>query len=181
VDTEPLAARSDPAPRPISRLADARLLLAFAVTPFAAGGVMFVLSFAIFSSGVSVFAGSPADPFDAAMSLGVGVTILSVCVTVLGALPGVIWMARRAMLSFRNVLLLGVALGNLPFVLIVAGIIVTEFAKGTLSLNVPRLWEGTFGTVRAVALGVLVGVPTAAVFWLIGLARSSTDRSAFLR
>jgi hypothetical protein len=181
VDNDLPVARSSSAAAGISRLADARLLLAFAVAPFVAGGVMFALSFVIFSNGLNVFAGSSNDPFDAAMSLGAGVATLSLCVTVLAALPGAIWMARHDMLSFRNVLLLGAALGNLPFVVIVAAIVVTEFAKGTLSSDVPRLWEGTFGTVRAIALGLLVGTPTAAVFWLIGLWRNDVERSAFLR
>jgi hypothetical protein len=119
---------------------------------------------------------------DAARSVTSGAFILAVPVTIFGAVPAVLWMTRRGSLSLGRVLAAGAILGNLPFVLIVLGILVVQAAKGTLSSDVPRLWEGWFGVVRAVVFGLLVGGFSLAAFWLIGVYGapfSSRDNHAF--
>jgi hypothetical protein len=49
---------------------------AFAVTPVAAGVVMFIIDVGLSYSDIHVFNGTPHDPVDAAIGLALGVTII---------------------------------------------------------------------------------------------------------
>lgn len=157
-----------------SAVAVLRLAAAFVVTPVVAGVVMFIIDVGLSYSGIHVFNGTPYNPVDAAIGLALGVTIIGFGVTG-AAVPAVLWMASRGRLSLRNVLLLGAALGNVPFAAIVVSILVVQVVNGTLSHDVARLWDGLYGTVRAIALGLLIGPASAAVFWVIGV--SGTGRA----
>lgn len=162
--------------RKVTRRALARLLIAFAVAPFAAGAVMFIILLALWYSGVHAFEGPPAEPVDVAVGIAFGVTIIAIYVIGCGAVPAVIWLANRGPLPLRKVLLLGAVLGNVPFALIIAGIILTQFVNGTLSSEVGRLWYGFPGAIRNIALGVVIGMSSAAVFWLIAVRGTEVER-----
>src|SRR4051812_38094995 len=66
--------------------------------------------------------GAPIHSVDAAESLGLGIAILAV-VTLGAVLPGIAWLSRTGRLSIGSLVMLGAALGNMPFVVIVVGII----------------------------------------------------------
>jgi hypothetical protein len=120
--------------------------------------------------------GAPIDSVDAAASLGTGVAILAVVVTVFGAIPAVVWLNRRRPLSLSSLLVLGAALGNVPFVFIVAGIVAAHVASGTLSDDVGRYWYGFAGAMVRTTMGLICGMGSAAVFWFVGV-RGKTGRS----
>jgi hypothetical protein len=113
--------------------------------------------------------GAPIDAVDAAASLGTGVAILAVVVTVFGAIPAVVWMNGRRPLSLRNLLVLGAVLGNVPFVFIVVGISAAHLASGTLSTDVGQYWYGRSGAMIRTMLGLICGMGSAVVFWLVGV------------
>jgi hypothetical protein len=165
----------------VSRLAGIRLVAAFAVVPFVAGIVMFITSVGLWYLGAWVFEGNtPSDLMgaaDIAVGLAWGVAIIGFVVTWGGALPAFLSMSARGPMSLRKVLLLGAALGNLPFPVIVVSILVVQLVNGTLSSDVARLWYGLYGTVRAIALGLLIGTSSAAVFWVIGVSGTMRDGS----
>jgi hypothetical protein len=137
---------------------------------------VFVISLALWHLGDgTLFEGRPFDPVDAAVSLAIGVGIIALVVTLVGAVPAVVWMIGRGPLSLRKLLLLGAALGNAPFAIIVVSIIVAHLVSGTLSGDVGRLWYGLAGTVRAIALGLLCGVGSAAVFWAVAIRGTAAE------
>src|SRR5688572_7731392 len=68
--------------------------------------------------------GASIDSPDSAWSLGAGVAILAVLMTVFAAIPVVIWLNGRRSLSFGRLLVLGAVLGSVPFALIVVGVVV---------------------------------------------------------
>jgi type III secretory pathway component EscT len=66
--------------------------------------------------------------------------------------------------------------------MIVVAILVMHLVNATLSTEVAGLWYGVNGSVRAIALGLLIGTISAAVFWVVGirgteLRRASSDPS----
>jgi hypothetical protein len=164
-----------------SAVAGLRLVAALAVVPFAAGTVMFITYLALWFSGARLFEGPLFDlkgAVHAAAGLALGVTIIGFVVTGVAVLP-LVWMGSRGPLSLKNVLLLGAALGNVPFAVIVVSILLMRLRNGTLSSDVPRLWYGLYGAVRAIALGFWIGISSAAVFWVIGVRGTESDESGF--
>jgi hypothetical protein len=112
----------------------------------------------------------------AGIGLGMGIALLSLLVMGAAALPLLIWVGGRGPLSFRKVLFLGAVAGNVPFPVIVIAVLLVQLTKGTLSWDVSRLWDGLFGTVRAVALGLVIGPASAAVFWVVGVWGTEAQR-----
>ena len=83
--------------------------------------------------------GAPIDSIDAAASLGLGVGIIAVVMTICAA-PLVAWLASRGPLSFGRVLLLGAVLGNVPFAVIVLAIVAAHPFSEVLSRDIGRFW-----------------------------------------
>jgi hypothetical protein len=163
--------------RTLSPRAELRLVAAFVITPPAAAVVMFVIYLGLWYGGArTVFEGTPIDPIDSAGALALGVGIIAVVVTIFGAVPSVTWLIRRGPLSLRKLLVLGAALGNAPFAAIVAGILVTHLVKGTPSPYAARLWFGLYGAVRAIALGLVIGMVSATVFWAVAIRSTERER-----
>jgi hypothetical protein len=113
--------------------------------------------------------GAPIDSLDSAESLGAGVAILAVLMTVFGAVPAVIWLNRRRLLSLGRLVILGAGLGSVPFALIVVGVVVVPAVSGTLSTDIGRYWYGISGAAVRVAMGLISGMGSAAIFWYVGI------------
>jgi hypothetical protein len=112
--------------------------------------------------------GAPIHSFDAAVALGFGVLILAVVVTGTAAVPGVIWLNKKRWLTLGKVLAFGAVVGNMPFALIVAGVIVARLS-GVLTGDVAENWYGLSGAIVRVAMGVAAGAGGAATFWLVSV------------
>ncbi|HSL22725.1 MAG TPA: hypothetical protein VK886_14420 [Vicinamibacterales bacterium] len=164
----------------VSRGRSVRLLLGLAVTPATAVLVALIVYDALCYSGM-LSGGAPIDSLDGAASFGMGVGILAVAMTA-WAVPLLLYLNERRRLSFRNVLALGAALGNVPFAIVILGIVVAHPIRETLTGDVGRLWYGFSGFVQRVVLGSAVGMSSAAAFWSVAirgnrdLALSSGDR-----
>jgi hypothetical protein len=138
-----------------------------AIQPFVAAGLAFVSFPLVDYTGRPLYGGFPVDPVASAISFSFGVGLVALVVTVCGVLPTVLYLLKRGPLSLKKVLVGGAALGNAPFILLVAAILVSHFARGTMSPDVGRLWYGFRGAVRATAISSYLGVGSAAVFWLV--------------
>jgi hypothetical protein len=113
--------------------------------------------------------GAPIHSLDAAASLGLGLAIIVVPMTLL-ALAAVAWLIDRVELSLRTLVLLGAALGNVPFAIIITGIVLTQVTRDPLSLaGVASNWYGLSGAVIRIVLGAIVGTGSATVFWVVAV------------
>jgi hypothetical protein len=79
---------------------------------------------------------------------------------------------KRGPVSLGQLVLAGVALGNVPLVfyaMAAAFFSIAHFAAGTLSQHLVPLSELIAGTLRAILIGSAIGSASALVFWLVGI------------
>jgi len=113
--------------------------------------------------------GAPIHSLDAAASLGLGIAIIAVPMTVF-ALAAVVWLSERVELSLRTLVLLGAALGNVPFAVIVMGIVFVQVIRDPLAgATVASNWYGLSGAVIRILLGLIGGAGSATVFWVVAV------------
>jgi hypothetical protein len=151
-----------------SSRADLRMLAGFALVPPTAVLITLGTYQLMWHAGALPF-GAPIHSLDSAGSLGVGVAILAVLMTVFGAVPGVIWLNGRRSLSLGRLLILGAGLGSVPFALIVLGVVTVHAMSGTLSTDIGRYWHGTSGAAVRLTMGLITGMGSAAIFWFVGV------------
>jgi hypothetical protein len=144
------------------------MVAGFAIVPPTAVLISLVTYDALWYSGM-LPAGVLIDSIDSAAPLGTGVGIIAVLMTVLGAVPAVAWLSSRRPLTLRTLLVLGAALGNVPFAAIIIGIVVAHLKSGTLSVDIARNWYGLSGAVVRTIIGLICGMGSAAVFWAVAV------------
>ena len=143
-----------------------RMLLGFAAVP-AAAVLIAMATYELFWHGGFLPHGAPIHSVDAAQSMVAGLTIIAVITTGIAAVPGVLWLKNSGSLTFGRLVLLGAALGNVPFAIIVIGIIVAQLAGGIPVADTGRYWEGMSGFVVRTSMGIFAGAGSAAAFWLV--------------
>jgi len=148
--------------------ADLRMLGGYAVVPPTAVLIALVTYDVMWQAGL-LPQGTPIDSLDSAGSLGMGLAILAVVMTVFGAVPTVVWLNRRQPLSLGRLLIAGAALGNVPFAFIILGVVAPHTGSGTLSAAVARFCDGMSGAVVRAAMGLICGTGSAAAFWFVGV------------
>jgi hypothetical protein len=153
-----------------------RLLGGFAGAPLTAVVVALVTYDALWYSGL-FSGGAPIDSIDAAGSLGMGVGILAIAMTIC-SVPLVAWLNSRGPLSLRKVLLLGAVLGNVPFAIVIIGEVLAHPMRETLSGDIGRFWYGFTGAVQRVTVGLACGMASGGVFWLVGVRGTPMQFSA---
>jgi len=146
--------------------AELRTLAAFATVPPAAVCIALV-TYEVLREIGRLSGSPPIRSVDSAVSLGMGVGTLAVIVTVFGAVPAVLWFSRHGRLSLRTVLLLGAGLGNVPFAMIVTGLLLANLVSGTPAGDIGRYWSGLAGAMDRTVMGALCGMGSAAVFWAV--------------
>jgi hypothetical protein len=145
-----------------------RILLGFAlVAPMAV--LIAMATYELLWHGGFLPQGAPIHSVDAAQAMFGGLTIIAVPMTLIGAVPGVLWLNRKGWLTFGRLVALGAVLGNLPFMLIVGGIVVVQLGLGTPVAEIGRYWEGLAGFLVRTAMGVIAGAGAAVTFWLVGV------------
>ena len=143
-----------------------RLFIGLAIQPFVTALLGFALFAVVDYTGRPLYGGRPIDPFDAAIGFGFGLGVAGLFVSVLGACPVLVWLLRRGPVKRNHALISGVALGNVPSVLIVGGLAISRLTQGVLP-NLSDLSYGLSGAVRALIFGSLIGAVAAAVFWRV--------------
>jgi hypothetical protein len=157
-----------------------RLLAGFAVAPLAAVFMALVTYDVLWYAGM-LSGGAPIDSIDGAVSLGLGVGIIAVVMTC-GAVPLVAWLASRGAVSFGQLMLVGAALGNVPFAFIVLGVVAAHPFSEVLSGDVGGFWYGLAGAAQRVTIGLASGIGAASLFWMVGIRGTAMQRgeSSFL-
>lgn len=89
--------------------------------------------------------------------------------TVFCAIPAVNWLNEHRGLSLRRLLALGALLGNVPLIVVIFVIVAAQLARGALSADVGRYWEGLGGVAARAAMGTIVGAGSAFFLWLVAI------------
>jgi hypothetical protein len=155
-----------------------RLWAAFAVLPFADAFAAFVgFPLVWYIGGHS---GRPHDPSQVAGAAAALTGFLSVLVTFAGAVPSVFWLRKRHRLSFGSLMWAGLILGNVPFAIYVVGLVlpftVVHILVGTMDQHLVPVSALAAGALRAIAIGSVMGVGSASLFWLLGMCGASPRR-----
>ena len=152
-----------------------RMLFGFAVVPFAASLVS-IGSVELFWHAGLLTQGAPIHSVDAAQAVFAGAMIIAVPMTLIGTVPGVLWLRRNGWLTFARLVALGAALGSFPYVAIVIGIIVVQVVAGTPGTDIGRNWYGLSGFLVSVAMTVIGGAGSAVAFWLVAVCGTEAER-----
>ena len=145
--------------------AEKRLMRGLAVQPFLTA----LLGF-IFFPGWAHQRTIDADAVQAAIAFGVLVGMVGTFITVCAAYPAVLWLLKRDAVTLPRTLIAGTLLGNIPAAIAVIAASVSGRGDGFLL--------DLYGSRPAIALGSLVGITSAAVFWWMAGRQITTDRSA---
>jgi hypothetical protein len=152
--------------RSLTREGELRVFYGFAVQPFVAALITFVLFPLVAITGQALYGGWPTDMLDAAVSFAFGAGIAALLITVFAALPLFLLLLRRGHISQGEVLFSGAVVGNIPSALIVLGLALRLSSSGA-AVDLDSLTYGLPGAARAIVLGSVVGAGSTAVFWWI--------------
>jgi hypothetical protein len=155
-DNDPLA------PRHVSRL-----VLGLAVQPVVAAVLGFVSFPVLEYAERTLHGGSSVDSLDAAIAVALGSAIVAGIVTLVGAFPVVAWRLNRGPFTLSEVLWWGVALGNLPLILIAT--------LATISGNTQPGSSSPPVVLRGLVAGSVFGLAGAGVFWFVAVRGSIHD------
>jgi hypothetical protein len=148
------------------------VLTAFAILPILQALVAFVAFPLVWRFG-DHGALQPVDWDEAARKFAVVTGLLGMFVTVAGAVPVVYWLMRRGRVSLARLLLAGLILGNVPFALYLVVLIlpatISHLVMGTLSQHLVSVSALLAGALRAILIGSIFGVISAAAFWLMAI------------
>ena len=158
-----------------------RMLFGFAVVPIAAS-IVSIGAVELFWHAGLLPQGAPIHSVDAAQAVFAGALIIAVPMTLIGTVPGVLWLRRNGCLTCVRLVALGAVLGSLPFLLIVIGIIVVQVVARTPATDIGRNWYGLSGFLVSMAVAVIGGAGSAVVFWLVAVCGTDdeTRESAIL-
>jgi len=141
-----------------------RLWAAFAMVPFVDAAVAFLCFPLVWAMGGH--AGRLIDPAGAAFAFAVLSGVLGFLVTCAGAVPLVLWLAKRGPISLRKASLPGLLLGNAPFAAFVIAIVlpatIGHLIMGTMSQHLVPLSDLAAGTIRILLIGSGMGAFSAA-------------------
>lgn len=159
----------------VKTLSKIRMCLAFLLAPAIAGILTFLIVIGQSYGRLNVFPTDPDLVVDGAIALAAGVTLVAFFAMFGAAVPIVAAIAKRGPLSLKQVVLVGVAIGQASVMAIAAGILILQTITGHLSSDVAKLWYGLYGAVRASVLGMAIGGATAAACWVMGIWRTEWD------
>lgn len=158
--------------------AELRLVAGFALMPLVAAVFVFIAFAVLWSFTDSAAIGARLrDPIGSAVSMGMAAGLVGVFVTVLGAVPALVWLLHRGPISFAHVMIAGAAFGNLPFAVGVILMLASSMTRGTMPPHVGDLWYGIQGALQTIGVGLFSGMSSAAVFWLVALEGSELVRT----
>jgi hypothetical protein len=151
-----------------ARVAALRNVAGFALVPPSAAIIAVPLYAVIYAAGL-LPRGAPIDSLDSALGLGTGVAFLAVIVTVFCAIPAVNWINDHGLLSPQRLLTIGAVLGNVPFLVIVLVIGIVQVVRGNPFADAGQYWYGLGGAAVRLAMGTIVGVGSAVIFWIVAI------------
>jgi len=135
--------------------------------PFVAAALAFALFPLIDYTGRLLYGGGSSDFLDAAIPFAILTGVAASFVTGGLAYPLLTWLLKRGPLTLSTTLIGGVVLGNVPAGLILLALAAWRVNRGETP-TLATLTYGPAGLLRNVALGSVLGLLSAAVFWWIG-------------
>ena len=166
--------------RRTSRIDAGRLVLGFAVLPPVDTLLAFLLHRVVWPIG-PYGTSKWADPLDAAVAFAAGVAIIACIVTVAAAWPIVTWCLYRGRLSLTQILVASLVLGNAPYAISVAGVLLFYLIGLGTSADVGYvLVYGPVGAFRAVVIGSIIGAASGVLFWAVAIRGSGYERRVFV-
>ena len=154
-----------------------RLWAAFAILPFVNALVAFVGFPLVWCMGGHT--GQLADPAQTARAFAIISGFFGLIVTFGGAVPAVLWLMKRGSISLWHLIAVGLVLGNAPFLFYVIGLVlpatIAHLAVGAMGQHLMPLSSLIAGTLRALAIGSVMGTVSAIVLWFLGI--RGTDAS----
>lgn len=149
--------------RDLSSPESLRVFIGLAVQPFVVALTAFVTFPALDYTASVAYGGHSGNLWDGAESIALAVGIVGVGITLLGAVPLVATQLARGPLSRSQVLTSGLALGNIPTMLMCVLLI----GRQAQSPGPVDLMDGPVGLARVLIFGSLFGLVGAATFWWI--------------
>ncbi len=148
--------------------AEMRMLVGYVLLSPMCGVLMYLTVLGQLALGIWFFNGPPSS--DVALPLSVGAAVFAAPIaTIVGAVPGVAWLIRRGRLTLSNLLLSGIALGNIPMAILMVLALMEQFRNGTLRSIEPLNLLG------AMLLGAWFGVWGAFFFWFVSIRGTELD------
>ena len=147
-----------------SRWSALRLLAGLGLAPVVSAAVAFV-AFPLVEWTHPLEVGRAVDGYQAAAGFALVVGFVAAVVTLVVALPVAAALQTRGRLTLQASLIAGLVIGNAPYFLISIWLL---FAPG-----VNEVGYGLLGAVRGVAIGTVLGVSSAAAFWMVAGPRKS--------
>ena len=114
-------------------------------------------------------------PQPAAVGFAILAGVIGLVMTLCGALPVVWSLAARGPIALKQLLVAGLVLGNAPAaasLLFIIPITLGHVANGTMAEHLLPVSELLAGSLRVLAIGSAMGMISAAVFWVLGVAGS---------
>lgn len=138
----------------------ARIAAGLLAAPVIAALVAYVAFPLVHWSGQHLYGRSTYSP-DAPAAFATGVAIAGVFAVLVAALPALLWLLRRGPVTVEQTLIAGMVIGNLPYVLL----------SGWIAAACERCdTYGVAGAIRGLLIGSILGVLSAAGFWVIAAA-----------
>jgi hypothetical protein len=155
-------------PMTASPRAEMRMLVGYLLMPPMCGLLAYLTIRAELALGVWFHNGHPSEL--AALQLAFAVAIFAAPIaTIAGAVPGVAWLIRRRWLTLPNLLLSGVAFGNVPIAILMILALLEKLRNGTLESVEPlQLFAPAL-------LGAWFGAWAALFFWFISIRGTELD------
>lgn len=148
--------------------AEMRMLVGYVLMPPMCGLLAYLTIRGELALGVWFHNGRPSP--QAALPLAFAVTIFAAPIaTIAGAVPGVAWLIRRGRLTLPNLLLSGVAFGNIPIVILMVLAFLEKLRNGTPASVEP------LQVLAPVLLGAWFGAWAALFFWFVSIRGTELD------
>ena len=151
--------------------AEMRMLVGYVLMPPMCGLLAYLTIRGELAMGVWFHNGRPSQ--QVALQLALAVTIFAAPIaTIAGAVPGVAWLIRRGRLTLPNLLLSGVAFGNIPIAILMVLAFLEKLRNGTAASVEP------LHVLAPVLLGAWFGVWAALFFWFVSIRGTELDSRA---
>jgi hypothetical protein len=160
-----------------SRFDALRLVFGFALLPPVDALLGFLFHRVLWSQGP----GGSAQWYDP-VQFAIVAAVMAVIVVAVGAVPAVLWLLNHGLASPKRILIAAIALGNMPYAISCAGVIV-QYLAGFMSASAlaHSLLHGPMGAGRAVTIGSVMGLVSGLVFWTVGIRGTRYDQRALVR
>jgi hypothetical protein len=162
----------------MSRDVGPRVIAGFVCAPFVVGLVTFLFWLLSYVAGYPLFGMAAAlQPVRVASATAIVAVVVGMLITAIVAVPAFVWMMRRGRLSLGRVSLAGAAIGVGFYLATILAISLTDARHRGLMRSLNQLFENVPRRAAVSVCLALIGMITAAMFWLIAIRGSALDHT----